>query len=64
MIRKEMEADVDAIRSVLVDAFPTSDEADLVEQIRANGNLKLSLVSRAPIGNSVGISVSGRKVPN
>lgn len=44
-IRSEREEDWGAVREVLVSAFPTAEEADLVERLRENGNLHLSLVA-------------------
>lgn len=47
MIRKEEFQDVAAVRKVNVAAFPSAVEADLVERMRANGRLDLSLVFEA-----------------
>lgn len=46
-IRPEAPADANAIRSVLVAAFPTDAEARLVELLRARGELTISLVAMA-----------------
>jgi putative acetyltransferase len=44
-VRSETPADVAAIRAVLLSAFPTAQEADLVDALRADGDLVLSLVA-------------------
>lgn len=44
-IREEAPADLDAIRQVHELAFPAPEEADLVDRLRENGNLTLSLVA-------------------
>ncbi|MEQ8318243.1 MAG: N-acetyltransferase [Phycisphaerales bacterium] len=44
-IRAETERDVDAIDRVLRAAFPTAGEAQLVEHLRADGDLRVSLVA-------------------
>ncbi|MCA9290048.1 MAG: N-acetyltransferase [Phycisphaerales bacterium] len=44
-IRDERPDDADAIRRVILDAFPTADEADLVDALRADGQLVSSLVA-------------------
>ena len=44
MIRLETPADHAAIRRVMVAAFPAPEEADLVEALRASGDLAISLV--------------------
>jgi putative acetyltransferase len=44
-VRPETLADVTAIRHVHVASFPTVDEARLVEALRANGRLSVSLVA-------------------
>lgn len=44
-IRPEETADYQAIRRIHVAAFPTPVEADLVERLRADGDLVLSLVA-------------------
>lgn len=44
-IRRERPGDEPAIRSVLLESFPTPAEAQLVEQLRAAGRLTLSLVA-------------------
>ena len=45
MIRPETDRDIDAIRKVLTDAFPGPEEAKLVDDLRAAGDLVLSLVA-------------------
>jgi putative acetyltransferase len=45
VVRAETPADVTAIRAVLLLAFPTAQEADLVDALRADGDLVLSLVA-------------------
>ena len=44
-IRFEAPADTPAIRAVHVSAFPTAHEADIVDALRRNGRLTLSLVA-------------------
>ncbi len=44
-IRSELPSDVDRIRAVLVESFPTPVEAQLVDLMRASGALSLSLVA-------------------
>ncbi len=44
-IREEQPGDVAAIRRVILEAFNGPVEADLVDKLRANGKLKLSLVA-------------------
>ncbi len=44
-IRAERAEDVDAIDRVLRESFPTADEAQLVRQLRADGDLRVSLVA-------------------
>ncbi len=44
-IRPEQPRDAAAVRQVLVSAFPSSAEADLVEQLRAGGKIDVSLVA-------------------
>lgn len=44
-VRPERKRDSEAIRAVLTAAFPTSAEADLVEALRDNGHLLVSLVA-------------------
>jgi putative acetyltransferase len=44
-IRPEGPKDLPAIRRVLTETFPTPDEADLVDQLRAAGALSASLVA-------------------
>jgi putative acetyltransferase len=53
-IRAEIPADSPAIRAIHLLAFPTSQEADLVDRLRSNGAASLSLVAeyqRAVIGH-------------
>jgi len=45
IVRGETEADRDGIRRVEEDAFPGPDEAKLVDQLRMDGDLRLSLVA-------------------
>ena len=45
MIRSEQSTDAKPIRKVICASFPTPAEADLVEALRSNGNLALSLVA-------------------
>lgn len=45
IIRKETEADIDAIYTVNVAAFPAKDEANLVNRIRDSGSKIISLVA-------------------
>src|SRR5689334_20737295 len=45
MIRPEQPTDVNPIRRVLEAAFPSSDEARLVDLLRESGNLRVSLVA-------------------
>ena len=44
-IRPETSTDYAAIRSLLVASFPTADEADLVERLRADDDITISLVA-------------------
>lgn len=45
VVRPEKPADAGAIRNVLVQAFETSAEADLVERLRQDGDLVLAMVA-------------------
>lgn len=45
-ISYESESDRDEVRALLTAAFPTSAEADLVENLRADGDMLLALVAR------------------
>jgi putative acetyltransferase len=45
MIREETLADCAAIRRVHLESFPSSAEADLVDGLRADGDIRLSLVA-------------------
>ena len=45
-VRLEMPADQEAIRALHLAAFPTQDEADLVDQLRQDGDIVFSLVSQ------------------
>jgi putative acetyltransferase len=45
VVRPEKPADAGAIRNVLVQAFDTSAEADLVERLRDDGDLVLAMVA-------------------
>ncbi|MBL8587841.1 MAG: N-acetyltransferase [Methylobacteriaceae bacterium] len=49
-IRRERPADADAIRALLLAAFPTPAEADLVAALRADGDLVLGLVAEGGDG--------------
>ncbi|HEY1135461.1 MAG TPA: N-acetyltransferase [Nocardioides sp.] len=56
-VRPETPADADAVREVVTAAFPTPDEADLVDALRADAGAwidGLSIVSEAPDGRVVG----------
>jgi hypothetical protein len=44
-IRTEDHADLDAIRKVHVESFPTHLEAQLVDELRDSGRLRISLVA-------------------
>lgn len=44
-IRPESPPDVEGVRAVHCDAFPTNAEADLVDRLRDNGQLSVSLVA-------------------
>jgi putative acetyltransferase len=44
-IRDETSADAEAVRAVLLAAFPTAAEADLVERLRAEGDCEIALVA-------------------
>jgi putative acetyltransferase len=45
VIRDEAAADIPAVRRLLVDAFPSCGEADLVDRLRAEGSAVFSLVA-------------------
>lgn len=45
MIRRETATDHQAVRHLLEDAFPTGDEARLVDRLRADGDLVFALVA-------------------
>ncbi len=69
-IRLEMQRDAAKVRGVLEAAFGGSVEADLVERLRAAGDLVLALVSETPdgIAGYVGfprltLAVDGRNIP-
>ena len=49
MIREATPADHAAIRAVLRHAFPADEEADLVEQLRADGDVLVELVEASDI---------------
>ncbi len=53
-IRRERDGDVDGIRAVLRTAFGGNDEANLVHELRASGNLTVSLVA-VDAGRIVGL---------
>jgi putative acetyltransferase len=44
-IRGETDRDKEAIRALHLHCFPTADEADLVDQLRQDGDITLSLIS-------------------
>jgi putative acetyltransferase len=46
-IRGEKTGDHEALRSLLLEAFPGPDEADLVERLRAAGDAEIALVAEA-----------------
>ncbi len=56
IIRAESSSDIDAVRAVETAAFSRSDEANLVDQIRENGGVTLSLVAEQA-GEIVGHSL-------
>lgn len=58
-IRSEHAQDIDAVRQVHVTAFPTTEVADLVERLRANGKAEVSLVAETE-GNIIGHIVFSR----
>lgn len=45
IVRPEQPSDLQAIQHVLVSAFPTSEEAELVKKLRREGHLTISLVA-------------------
>jgi len=45
IVREEHERHYAAVRQLLIEAFPTAAEADLVEQLRRNGDAVISLVA-------------------
>lgn len=47
MIRQEMSTDGAPIRRVHLESFPTAAEADLVDQLREDGDVAISLVTEA-----------------
>lgn len=49
-VRRETPADRAGIRTIATAAFPSRAEADLVDRLRADGDLVLSLVAEAPGG--------------
>ena len=49
MIRDAEPRDHAAVRAVLTHAFPTAEEADLVEQLRADGDVLVELVEASDI---------------
>jgi putative acetyltransferase len=49
MIRNAAAADYAAIRAVLTHAFPTDEEANLVEQLRTDGDVLVELVEASDI---------------
>jgi putative acetyltransferase len=61
MIRLETTSDRDAVRGVLASAFPTAVEADLVDTLRAAGDLALALVAEAK--DVIGFVAFSRLVP-
>lgn len=49
-VHREASSDPESIRQVVCAAFSTSDEADLVESLRENGNLIVSLIAKDSAG--------------
>lgn len=47
MIKPEQAADIEPVRNVILSAFPDSSESDLVDSLRENGNLSISLVAQS-----------------
>jgi putative acetyltransferase len=64
-IRAERPTDRTALRRVLLSAFPTAQEADLVDRLRRNGRLTISLIAESS-GEMVGqvafsaVTIGGR----
>jgi putative acetyltransferase len=58
-LQRETAADHSAIRIVVVNAFNQTDEADLVEALRAGGDLAISLVAKNgdAVRGHIGLSV-------
>ncbi|MFT7574605.1 MAG: putative acetyltransferase [Alphaproteobacteria bacterium] len=63
-LQRETAADHSAIRTVVVDAFDQTDEADLVEALRAGGDLAISLVAMDGDAVRGHISLSVLKSPD
>jgi putative acetyltransferase len=61
MIRFETTSDRDVVRAVLASAFPSAAEADLVDALRAAGDLVLALVAEEE--DVVGFVAFSRLVP-
>src|SRR5262245_43565223 len=51
IVRPERRGDERAIRELIASAFPTDQEARLVDRLRENGRLSISLVAEA--GNTI-----------
>lgn len=67
MIRDEHPVDIPSIHDVIAHAFPTAEEANLVDRLRQNGNLAVSLVK--VIGDEIvghiafsPVTIEGREV--
>ncbi len=63
-VRAEAPADIAAIRAVHESAFPTAQEADLVDALRADGDLILSLVADKDGGIAGHVAFSRMAVKN
>lgn len=61
-IRPASEADAGAIRALLLEAFETAAEADLVERLRADGDLALCLVAQAEDGVAGCLALSPARI--
>ncbi|MDW3207833.1 MAG: N-acetyltransferase [Alphaproteobacteria bacterium] len=62
-IRPEIPSDIDAIRALHLSAFPTPAEADLVDRLRREGDLTISLVAETEDGTLGHIGFSAMKAP-
>jgi putative acetyltransferase len=64
LIRPENPGDRAAVRALLVEAFPTAAEADLVERLRRDGDARMALVAVEAAGRVVGqITLSAMRAP-